>query len=84
MSRYAEPWMNPAARQVGLCESCGREADPVTGVIRHVATEPMPDVEQLMEWEYDGGCEADDGCWVEPDGICEHGHKSWMLRMGLI
>ena len=43
-----------------------------------------PDVETLMEWEAEGGCEATDGCWVEPDGECPHGHKSWLLEMGLI
>jgi hypothetical protein len=43
-----------------------------------------PDIEQLQMWEEEGGCEAPDGCWVEPDGICEHGHKSWLLIMGLI
>lgn len=31
-----------------------------------------------------GGCDATDGCWVEPDGTCEHGHPSWALRLGLI
>jgi len=43
-----------------------------------------PTVEQLMEWEEDGGCEATDGCWVEPDGKCEHGCNSWMIEMELI
>ena len=43
-----------------------------------------PDIEQLQMWEEEGGCEAPDGCWVEPDGICEHGHKSWLLIMGMI
>jgi hypothetical protein len=43
-----------------------------------------PDIETLMEWMLDGGCEATDGCWVEPDGICPHGHKSWLIVMGLI
>jgi len=52
--------------------------------IRHKATTPMPDVEQLEEWQNEGGCEATDGCWVEPDGRCEHGHSSWMLVMGVI
>lgn len=29
-----------------------------------------PDLETLMRWMIeDGGCEATDGCWVEPDGI---------------
>ena len=27
-----------------------------------------PDMETLMEWEAEGGCEATDGCWVELDG----------------
>jgi hypothetical protein len=32
----------------------------------------------------EGGCEALDGCWVEPDGTCEHGEPSWLLRLGYI
>ena len=44
----------------------------------------MPPLETLMQWEAEGGCEAVDGCWVEADGICSHGCKSWMLVMGLI
>jgi hypothetical protein len=44
-----------------------------------------PSYEQLEEWmDEGGGCEATDGCWVEPDGICEHGHESWLVVMGLV
>ena len=43
-----------------------------------------PDIEQLQMWDEEGGCETPDGCWVEPDGTCEHGHKSWLLIMGMI
>ena len=43
-----------------------------------------PDVDQLIEWESDGGCEATDGCWVEPDGVCSHGHPSWLIQLGMI
>ena len=43
-----------------------------------------PTIEQLEEWEYEGGCEATDGCWVEPDGICEHGCNSWLIELGMI
>ena len=43
-----------------------------------------PDIETLMEWHEEGGCEATDGCWVEPDGTCEHGCKSWLLELGMI
>lgn len=27
---------------------------------------------------------ATDGCVVEPDGVCPHGHPSWPLRLGMI
>lgn len=47
-------------------------------------TTDRPDVETLEEWHFDGGCEATDGCWVEPDGMCPHGHPSWLLRLGYI
>jgi len=43
-----------------------------------------PAFDDIEDWDADGGCEATDGCWVEPDGVCEHGHPSWMLRLGLI
>lgn len=44
-----------------------------------------PDMETLQEWfDEDGGCEATDGCWVEGDGTCPHGHPSWLLELGLI
>lgn len=43
-----------------------------------------PDLAQLEEWMGDGGCETPDGCWVEPDGTCEHGQRSWLLIMGMI
>jgi hypothetical protein len=43
-----------------------------------------PDLETLMAWEAEGGCEAVDSCWVEPDGTCPHGCPSWLLVMGLI
>ena len=43
-----------------------------------------PDIETLEEWHSEGGCEATDGCWVEPDGVCQHDHPSWLLRLGYI
>jgi hypothetical protein len=43
-----------------------------------------PDIEGLMEMADEGGCEATDGCWVEPDGVCEHGHPSWLRYHGMI
>jgi hypothetical protein len=47
-------------------------------------TSEAPDVETLIEWDEEGGCEATDGCWVEPDGVCPHGCQSWLLELGLI
>ncbi len=47
------------------------------------AVEP-PDMEMLRAWESEGFCEATDGCVVEPDGTCPHGHRSWLLELGLI
>jgi len=53
--------------------------------VRHRATSAVPDMETLLEWmSEDGGCEATDGCWVEPDGVCPHGHSSWLRVMALI
>jgi hypothetical protein len=47
-------------------------------------TSEEPDLETLIAWEEEGGCEATDGCWVEGDGICPHGCQSWLLVLGLI
>lgn len=47
-------------------------------------TTEEPDIEQLEEWTFNGECEATDGCIVEPDGICPHGHVSWLIYLGFI
>lgn len=47
-------------------------------------TEDEPDDEQVEHWVFDSVCEATDGCCVEPDGVCEHGHPSWLLYLELI
>ena len=54
------------------------------GGLKHTPTQPKPTMEQLERWSFDGVAEATDGCQVEPDGRCEHGHKSWLLVFGLI
>ena len=44
-----------------------------------------PSLEELQrQVEEEGGCEATDGCFVEPDGYCEHQQPSWLLVLGLI
>lgn len=63
------------------CESCGR--DPEKGE-RHKATESRPTMDELESYVSDSVCPATDGCEVEPDGTCEHGHKSWLLVLGII
>lgn len=76
------PASNPYLARV--CESCGAEADPETMKIVHTATTEPTD-EQLVEWLSDGSeCESTDGCIVELDGRCEHGHQSWVRRLGMI
>lgn len=48
-------------------------------------TVPPPSEEQLIEALMDlGECETTDGCVVEPDGFCHHGHPSWLIRLGMI
>ena len=61
------------------CETCGR----LRGEL-HVTTEPRPTTEELEGWVLDGVAEATDGCTVEPDGVCPHGHSSWLLVLGFI
>ena len=41
-------------------------------------TVPRPDIEEMMmRFLGNGVCEATDGCAVEVDGVCIHGHPSW-------
>ena len=47
-------------------------------------TTDEPDLDEIMEMESEGGCDATDGCYVETDGVCEHGYPSWMLYLGYI
>jgi hypothetical protein len=54
----------------------GRKASPCKGVPPSLAT--------LKQWTSDCVARATDGCRVEPDGVCDHGHPSWMLALGYI
>lgn len=61
------------------------EVDQVWQSVFNDERRQVPDLETLIAWMMeDGGCEATDGCWVEPDDVCPHGHKSWLLELGLI
>lgn len=61
------------------CPTCGRLEGE-----RHKATRKAPTVGTMERWMEEGVARATDGCRVEPDGVCEHGHASWILRLGLI
>ena len=55
----------------------------------NVKSYPVPTVappadDDLIEWMQDGFALATDDCYVEPDGMCEHGHPSWLIRYGMI
>lgn len=52
--------------------------------IKHVPTVPKPTLKQMEVWLIDGLGEATDGCRVENDGRCEHGHTAWMKLVGII
>jgi hypothetical protein len=52
--------------------------------VKHLPTEPNPTALQLEGWVIDSVCDATDGCQVEPDGHCPHGHPSWLLYLGLV
>jgi len=43
-----------------------------------------PEWQTLQKWQYEGVARTPDGCRVEPDGICQHGYKSWLLIYGLL
>ena len=46
-------------------------------------TVEVPSEEELEGMLWEGVAAATDGCAVEPDGICPHGHVSWLLKLGL-
>lgn len=47
-------------------------------------TDPTPTLDELQRYVVDSVVDATDGCQVEPDGVCEHGHPSWLLYLELI
>jgi len=40
---------------------------------------PPPSAEDVMRWVVSGVCQTTDGCWVDPDGYCQHGKPSWLI-----
>lgn len=58
--------------------------DPDTGLPWPDPTTPEPAFVTLAQFLIEAVAETTDGCLVEPDGICRHGHPSWLLRLGVI
>jgi hypothetical protein len=44
----------------------------------------QPGAATMNRWIDSGIARATDGCKVEPDGVCQHGHPSWILILGYI
>lgn len=72
-----------APKPPAKCATCRAVPGP-TGRIKHRIVRPVPSLDDLERWSEDGECETTDGCVVEPDGRCEHGHPSWMLVLGFV
>lgn len=65
---------------VERCGGCGRHRGE-----RHVVVGKQPSMATLERWVSNGVAKATDGCGgIEPDGECEHGHQSWIRRLGYI
>jgi hypothetical protein len=43
-----------------------------------------PSLATLERWANEGRCKTPDGCWVEPDGSCQHGQDSWLIVLGYV
>ena len=58
--------------------------DPDTGLPWPEPSSAEPSFVALTLFLFEAVAEATDGCLVEPDGVCRHGHPSWLLRLGVI
>ena len=45
---------------------------------------PEPEFVSLAQFLFEAVAETTDGCLIEPDGTCEHGHPSWLRHLGVI
>lgn len=72
----AQGWVGGADKIITQPQDWSQEED---------APPQPPPLDELWNWvdEY-GTCQATDGCWVPPDGVCEHGHQSWLVELGEI
>lgn len=52
--------------------------------VKHKATCKAPGLARLERFVSDGVACATDGCRVEVDGTCQHGHSSWVRALGYV
>jgi len=64
---------------VPQCPKCGRLQGE-----RHKVTTKPPSLATMERWIENGVAKATDGCRVEPDGVCQHGHNSWLTIRGYV
>lgn len=85
LATFAEFWAENLRMQ-GWLEHAYKCSDRSSRPEGATTEQTQPDWDTLMRWlNEDGGCEATDGCWLtEPDGVCEHGHHSWLVALGLL
>jgi hypothetical protein len=87
---FAEVWAQNIADQgwleQGSCtDSYVSVAAPSPKVTWPAPTTDAPDMDAIFDWLLmDGDCEATDGCFTEPDGVCPHGYPSWPIQLGMI
>ena len=70
-----------------ICPRCAlgdHTREPREDKIRHTATVKRPSLVTMARWMDDGVAKATDGCKVEPDGVCSHGHLSWCVQLGVV
>lgn len=83
------PWANMCLHcfeyyGIGLGEGLGQELVHEDLKPRSTFREDIPSVDELSDMIYHGVAEATDGCMVELDGTCPHGHPSWLIKLGYI
>jgi hypothetical protein len=89
----SDPHLSPTCPIEGRWVGANPDPDPADGPAPPPPTTPREEVNQMRrpsleelqrQLEEEGGCEATDGCFVEPDGYCDHQQPSWLLALGLI
>jgi len=70
--------VNPKV-SVSECPKCHRKLGE-----SHLVITKHPSLATMTKWMDSGIARATDGCKVEPDGECPHGHLSWLRVLGYI